>query len=166
MLLCYLISKLLLSSAVEKYKMQAALMFEVLMYLNSYYFGIFAIWEVITYVFKVCKRAEVYNDKYKIMIDCGVFFFFCLTEVGRIYSGRKSDTSDKPLFIILSLLSVIPSMACTIYLLRGQICTIRLEDMLIGFQIFIESCEVFFGIIHLCTYKADKYWPRYLFRCF
>ena len=157
MLLFYVISKLTLSLAVGKYKMQAALMFEVLMYLNSYYFGIFAIWEVITYVFKVCKRQEVYSDKYKIMIDCGVFFFFCLTEVGRIYSGRKSDTSDKPLFIILSLLSVIPSMACTIYLLRGQICTIRLEDMLIGFQIFIESCEVFFGIIHLCTYKADKY---------
>lgn len=162
MLLSHFISKLVPSIAVEKHKMQAALMFEVLMYLNSYYFGIFAIWEVITYVFKVCKRESAYKGKTTdIIIECSVFFFFCIAEICRIYIGRKSDTSDKPFFIIFSLILVIPSTACTLFFLKGQICTIRLEDMLIDFQLVILSCEVFFGLIHLCTYKADKYWLHF-----
>lgn len=132
-------------------------MFEVLMYLNSYYFGIFAVWEVITYVLKVIKQCAYDGKDYEIILECMTFVFFCITEVCRIYFGRKSDTSDKPVFIIISLLLVIPSIACTIFLLQWQISVIRLEIMLIGFQLVIVGCEVFFGVIHLCTYKADKY---------
>ncbi|XKL64215.1 hypothetical protein PGB90_004301 [Kerria lacca] len=140
--------------------MQAALMFEVLMYLNSYYFGIFSTWEFITYMFKLYYKGYEYNlekNMYKVVTECLTYLFFCITEICRIYMGRKSDTSDKPIFIIISLILMIPSSACIIHLLFGQIFIARLERMLCGFQLLMVSCELFFGLIHLCTFRTDKY---------
>lgn len=141
--------------------MQAALMFEVLMYLNSYYFGLFTIWEFITYMIKlVFKGNTLYfkeENASEVMAECIVFFLFCIFEIGRIYLGRKSDSTDKPVYIIFSLLLVIPSSGSVIYLLFEQLHIVRLERMLCSFQLLMEICELFFGLIHLITYKGDKY---------
>lgn len=131
-------------------------MFEVLMYLNSYYFGIFSIWEFITYMIKLALRNQTYHSDI-IIRESLVYLLFCLTEIFRIYFGRKSDTSDKPVFMIISIILVFPSCGCVVYLLFEQICIIRLEKMLCGFQLVLLSCELFFGLIHLFTYRKDKY---------
>lgn len=132
-------------------------MFEVLMYLNSYYFGIFSIWELITYIIKLILRNRTYSESEVVIRESLVYFSFCVTEIFRIYFGRKSDTSDKPVFMIISIVLIIPSAACVSYLLIYQICIIRLEKMLCGFQIVLLVCELFFGLIHLFTYRRDKY---------
>ncbi len=131
-------------------------MFEVLMYLNSYYFGIFAIWEFITYMFKLHYKGGCYSSN-DVITECSTYVFFCITEICRIYIGRKSDTTDKPILIIISLILIIPSSGCVIYLFFWQIFIARLEQMLCGFQLVMETSELFFGLIHLCTYKKNKY---------
>lgn len=162
MLLFHLVRRFtLFSSEYEYHKMQAALMFEVLMYLNSYYFGLFTIWEFITYLIKLAFKGNTTyfkdDNASKMMVECAVFFLFCIFEMGRIYLGRKSDSTDKPVYIIFSLLLVIPSSGSVIYLLFEQLVIVRLEKMLCCFQLLMEICELFFGVIHLITYKADKY---------
>lgn len=138
--------------------MQAALVFEVLMYLNSYYFGLFTIWEFVTYLIKtVVKESDYHGNTTKVWIECVVFLLFCFFEAGRLYLGRKSDSCDKPIYIVFSLLLVIPTSGAVVYLLECQVFSVRLETMLCSFQLFLEVFELFFGLVHLVTYRADKY---------
>lgn len=73
-------------------KMNAGLMYEILMYLNSFYFGLFATFKVCVSVLKSIYLP--YEDNTQIR-EAGVFLGMCSLEIVRIILGRRSSLSDR-----------------------------------------------------------------------
>lgn len=73
-------------------KMNAGLMYEILMYLNSFYFGLYATFKMCVSVLKPIYLP--YEDSAMIR-ESGVFLAMCSLETLRIVLGRRSSLSDR-----------------------------------------------------------------------
>lgn len=137
--------------------MEAHLMFEVLMYLNSYYFGMFSMFEFSL----ICAKAIDNTQKKKpsalkeLGIDMSVFVPLCLLEVFRTFLSRRDNAADKAICVVLSLILTVPSTAGVLYFLMWQDRTFRLENILGCIQLVLHATQVFFGIVSLLTFKSS-----------
>lgn len=136
--------------------MEAPLMFEVLMYLNSYYFGMFSIFE---FSLIWAKSIDESQKKNSYMDEFGtnmtIFVFLCLIEVFRTFLSRRDNAADKAICVVLSLILTVPSAAGVLYFLLWQKKTFRLEYILGCIQLVLQATQVFFGIVSLLTFKSS-----------
>lgn len=70
--------------------MNIALTFEVLLYLNSYYFGLFAVCEIGMNIVKAINL-ELHN----FTTDFGVLLGVCLLELFRVILARKGNLTER-----------------------------------------------------------------------
>ncbi|XP_048512652.1 transmembrane protein 216-like isoform X2 [Athalia rosae] len=84
----------------------SSLTYEILMYLNSFYFGMFAVCELGMSVFKAVKLptpgAGILLGEFSLLL------FLIITEGGRIYLGRKGNLTERGLPMLLGLQSYLP----------------------------------------------------------
>ena len=72
--------------------MNASLTYEILMYLNSFYFGMYAFFELGVGVLKAINLNYADNVLPK---EAGILLALCILESIRIVLGRKSSLSDR-----------------------------------------------------------------------
>jgi len=72
--------------------MNASLTYEILMYLNSFYFGMYAVFEIGIGVLKAINLNYGENILSK---EAGILLALCFVETIRIILGRKSSLSDR-----------------------------------------------------------------------
>lgn len=131
-------------------------MFEVLMYLNSYYFGMFSMFE-----FSLICAKSIDNTQKKILsldelvTDMTVFVFLCLIEVFRTFLSRRDNAADKAICVVLSLILTVPSSIGVLYFSLWQKRTFQLESILGCIQLVLQATQVFFGIVSLLTFKSS-----------
>lgn len=70
--------------------MNTTLIFEVLLYLNSYYFGLFAVCEIGINVVKVLNLSLP-----NFPTDFGILLAVCLLELIRVIIARKGNLSER-----------------------------------------------------------------------
>jgi len=131
-------------------------MFEVLMYLNSYYFGMFSLFEFSLICAKSIDKAQ--NKKFsdvKLITDMTVFVFLCLIEVFRTFLSRRDNAADKAICVVLSLILTVPSAVGVLYFSLWQGDTLILEKILGCIQLVLQATQVFFGIVSLLTFKSS-----------
>lgn len=131
-------------------------MFEVLMYLNSYYFGMFSMFEFSLICAKSIDGAQkkiFYLDE--LAANMTVFVFLCLIEVFRTFLSRRDNAADKAICVVLSLILTVPSAIGVLYFLLWQKRTFRLENILGCIQLVLQATQVFFGIVSLLTFKSS-----------
>lgn len=136
--------------------MEAPLMFEVLMYLNSYYFGMFSMFEFSLICAKSIDDAQkkiFYLDE--LITNMTVFVFLCLIEVFRTFLSRRDNAADKAICVVLSLILTVPSAVGVLYFILWQPRTFRLENILGCIQLVLQATQVFFGIVSLLTFKSS-----------
>lgn len=131
-------------------------MFEVLMYLNSYYFGMFSLFE---FSLICAKSIDDAQKKIKFMDELctslTVFVFLCLIEVFRTFLSRRENPADKAICVVLSLILTVPSSVGVLYFLLWPRRTFRLENILGCIQLVLQATQVFFGIVSLLTFKSS-----------
>lgn len=79
----------------------SSLAYEILLYINSFYFGLFATCELGTLILKSVLIIEKYNvgqDPTKLGRDYGVLFGLFVVEALRLLLGRKGSLSEKGKF--------------------------------------------------------------------
>lgn len=133
---------------------QSSLPFEVLLYLNYYYFIVFAISECVLYIFKI-SHLPYSTDA--IFIDGLIFKFYCTIQLSRIHAGRKGNLTGRNRYVIISLLLIIPCMIGILYFTLIQLKVLRLEVILCYIEVLMEIFELIFGMFHLCATKRSKY---------
>lgn len=75
--------------------MNASLIYEILMYLNSFYFGMYALFEIGVGVLKAIGLN--YNTQELTREGC-ILLALCIVETIRIVLGRKSSLSDRGMY--------------------------------------------------------------------
>lgn len=124
----------------------SSLTYEILMYLNSFYFGMFAVCE---FGMSLFKAAKVQQSTDSVLKNFAMLFFLIITESGRIYLGRKGNLTERGLPLILGILLTVPSALATIYFLQWQLRILRLEYILCGIQLGLHVTELIISIMCL-----------------
>lgn len=74
--------------------MNTSLTFEVLLYLNSYYFGLFAVCEIGMNIVKYVN----FNDEHHFSTDFGILMAVCVIEVFRVILARRGNLTEKSMY--------------------------------------------------------------------
>ncbi|KAL0113007.1 hypothetical protein PUN28_012325 [Cardiocondyla obscurior] len=125
----------------------SSLTYEILMYLNSFYFGMFAVCELCMGMFKAINLPSPGGGK--TLLEFALLLFLILTESGRIYLGRKGNLTERGLPILIGIILTIPSALATLYFLRFQYYVLRLEVILCSIQLVLLASEIFTAIMCL-----------------
>lgn len=133
----------------------SSLTYEILMYLNSFYFGMFAVCELGMGLFKATNLPSPNSGT--TIIEFILLLFLITTEGGRIYLGRKGNLTERGLPIILGILLSIPSVLATLYFLFWQNYVLRLEMILCSIQLVLIVTELIISI--LCLFAIYRPTP-------
>ncbi|XP_013185161.1 transmembrane protein 80 [Amyelois transitella] len=132
----------------------ASLAYEILMYINSFYFGLFATCELGTLVLKsaiITSVYEVQKDPTKIGQDYGVLLGLFVVEAARLILGRRGSLSEKDAPVLISVVLTIPSILGVLYLLIWQVVVLRIEYIWCTLMLAIQSLELVFASMFVVT---------------
>lgn len=123
-----------------------SLFYQVLLYLNMFYFGMFATCE---FCMKCVKAYNFPTNFGTISMEFALLLFLITTEGIRIYLGRKGNLLDYGLPFLLGVALNVPSSLATLYFLFWQDRILRLEQILCGIQIVLLATEFIIAIMFL-----------------
>ncbi|XP_075227601.1 transmembrane protein 216-like [Lycorma delicatula] len=133
----------------------SSLFFEILMYLNSYFFGGFAVCELFFIVFKMVNLP--YPNR-NIVLELMITLLLCYIEYARIFLGRKGNFTEKVAPLVMSLFLTVPSTLGVVYLMLWQTYVLRPEIVLCCIQLCMVSVETVLNLINIGTfYKYSNY---------
>ncbi|XP_065079558.1 transmembrane protein 216-like [Ochlerotatus camptorhynchus] len=125
-----------------------SLTYEILLYLNSFYFGMFAMCEL---GMMTLKAVNLKYPEQILMRETCILLSLCLVETIRIILGRKGSLSDHGWQVILSVILTIPCAAGVGYLLFYQLHRLRLEYILCALMLSLQAAELLFAILFVFT---------------
>ncbi|XP_028028202.1 uncharacterized protein LOC114241542 [Bombyx mandarina] len=132
----------------------SSLAYEILLYINSFYFGLFATCELGTLILKSVLIIEKYNvgqDPTKLGRDYGVLFGLFVVEALRLLLGRKGSLSEKDIPVLFSVLLTIPSIMGVLYLLAFQVVVLRIECIWCTLMLCLQVLEFIFASMFIVT---------------
>lgn len=80
----------------------SSLAYEILLYINSFYFGLFATCELGTLILKsvlITDKYGLHRDPSILGKDCGVLLGLFIVETARLILGRKGSLSERGAYI-------------------------------------------------------------------
>uniref|UniRef100_A0A1A9UYG8 Transmembrane protein 216 n=2 Tax=Glossina TaxID=44049 RepID=A0A1A9UYG8_GLOAU len=125
-------------------KTSPSVAYEVLIYLNSFYFGMFACCELSMGLLKAINLTYTGSALAK---DSIVLVGICILETVRIIMGRKGSLADRGWPVILSVFLTAPCFLGVSYLLVLQAYKLRLEYVLCTLQLGLYLAEVWYAIL-------------------
>ncbi|XP_044757315.1 transmembrane protein 216-like [Coccinella septempunctata] len=132
------------------------LIFEVLLYLNSYYFGFFALCEISMFSLKYLNGN---NESEKYQTDFSILAFICIIEIFRVTLARRGNLTEKRWTVFIALMLTIPSGAGLMFLIFLQTKILRLEYTICLIQFVFEILEIATGILLLLpSNKSSQYY--------
>lgn len=141
----------------------SSLTYEILMYLNSFYFGMFAVCELGMGLFKAANLPSPGTST--TLTEFALLFFLIATEGARIYLGRKGNLTERGLPILIGIFLTFPSSLATLYFLFWQNYVLKLEVILCSIQLVILALELIISIMYLIAiYRppSPKEWSMYI----
>ena len=135
--------------------MNSSLTYEILLYLNSFYFGMFVLCEFGMGLFKAINLPYPTGT---IVSEFMLLLFLCCTEAMRIFLGRKGNLTERSFCVLVSIVLTGPSIFAVVYFLIWQTYVLRLEVVLCAIQLTLEGFELAFALLCLVKfYKSGSY---------
>ncbi|XP_045521144.1 transmembrane protein 216-like [Pieris brassicae] len=122
--------------------------YEILMYLNSFYLGMFFVCEV---AMGILKAINVSYPENALLTEAGIFCALCLVEVMRIFLGRRGNLASKKIPVFFSVVLTIPSAVGVCYFLIYQTYILRLEYIWCAVMLIFHALELSFAILFIFT---------------
>lgn len=133
----------------------SSLGYEILLYLNTYYYCFFAVAEVGVFIFKINHLPYPAGV---LISEILILLLLTCTEASRIFVGRKGNLTEKIFSIVISIGLTVPSIIGVLYFLRWQTYVLRLEVILCGIQLILEGLELCFASLCLLRFcRAPLY---------
>ncbi|KDR09042.1 hypothetical protein L798_01246 [Zootermopsis nevadensis] len=129
--------------------MNSSLTYEILLYLNSFYFSMFALCEFGMGIF---KAANLPYPSGTLISESLLLVFLCCTEYLRIFMGRKGNLTERGFAVLVSIGLTIPSSLGIMYFLTWQTYVLRLEVVLCAIQLTLQGLELALALLCLATF--------------
>ncbi|KAJ0170773.1 hypothetical protein K1T71_013545 [Dendrolimus kikuchii] len=132
----------------------SSLAYEILLYINSFYFGLFATCELGTLILKsvlIIEKYEVEKDPTRLGQDYGMLVGLFIIEATRLILGRKGSLSEKDIPVMFSVLLTVPSIVGVLYLLIWQVVVLRIEYIWCTLMLVLQVLEFVFACMFIVT---------------
>ncbi|XP_072934444.1 transmembrane protein 216-like [Epargyreus clarus] len=133
----------------------SSLAYEILLYINSFYFGLFATCELGTLILKSVLIGGKYDDSEKNRMslgqDYGVLVALFIVEAARLILGRKGSLSERDIPVMFSVLLTVPSIMGVVYLLAWQVVVLRIEYIWCTLMLSLQMLEFIFASMFIAT---------------
>jgi transmembrane protein 216 len=135
--------------------MNSSLTYEILLYLNSFYFSMFAFCEFGMGIFKAVNLPYPSGT---LISELLLLLFLCCTEYVRIFMGHKGNLTERGFAVLVSIGLTIPSILGIMYFLTWQTYVLRLEVVLCAIQLTLQGLELAFALLCLVSfYRSGTY---------
>ncbi|KAJ8922411.1 hypothetical protein NQ315_004357 [Exocentrus adspersus] len=137
-------------------KVDAELMFECLIYINAYYYPVFATCDTIM---ALAKYQSTQRDTPNIGKDALVCFTRLFAEILKLVVFYKYKDERKKLVTAFGVAMTLVTIGTIYYTLLIQDPALKLEKVLSALTIMLTACEVAFGTLFLmpCYKKVEYY---------
>ncbi|CAE1169523.1 TMEM216 [Acanthosepion pharaonis] len=134
---------------------RSSLPYQILLYLNQWYFGLFFLAELLLYIFK----GQTLPFAPQILpIEIVLIFILLLLEFFRIFFGKKGNLTERISSMSASIFLSIPSLIGVLYIAFWQTYVLRIELILASIQTTFISLELIFAILSVITFaRATPY---------
>ncbi|KAL5010936.1 hypothetical protein ScPMuIL_013241 [Solemya velum] len=131
---------------------RSSLPYQVLLYLNGWYFAFFFVCQILIYAFKGESLPYATN-----VLPAEIILVFILAglEALRIFFARKGNLTERIVGVVISILLSIPSLLGVLFLLLWQTYVLRVDVILASIQIAFIGLELVFGIISIITFARS-----------
>ncbi|KAJ8315020.1 hypothetical protein KUTeg_007170 [Tegillarca granosa] len=128
---------------------RSSLPYQVLLYINAWYFGFFFLCEILIFIFKGETLPYAEN-----VLPAEVILVFILAgiEALRIFFAQKGNLTERIPGVVVSILLSIPAILGAIFLLLWQTYVLRIDVILAAIQLAFLGLELIFGIISIITF--------------
>ncbi|KAG5888680.1 hypothetical protein JTB14_022264 [Gonioctena quinquepunctata] len=136
-------------------KFDVELLFECLMYLNAYYFPVFAISEVCMTIAKhYSEKLGTPNLGNDAMVTSTRHFF----ELLKIILFQRYKEKHRKLVTTAVLFMTLITIGTVYYTVSIQYPTLKLENVLSSLTIMLMTTEIFFGLWCITCYRRVEYY--------
>lgn len=129
----------------------SSLGFQILLYLNTYYFSFFMVTELGVIIFKMLNLPY---PTATLMTEILIIIFLGATEALRIFMGKKGNLTEKIFYLLISIGLTIPSVLGVLYLLLWQTYVLRLEFVSCSVLLTLQGLEL--CLVNFCLLKFCK----------
>ncbi|ESO85753.1 hypothetical protein LOTGIDRAFT_204590 [Lottia gigantea] len=134
---------------------RSSLPYQILLYLNGWYFGFFLLAEVLIFIFKAETLPFASNT---LAAEVILVFLLAALEGLRLFFGRKGNLTEQTVGVIISVLLSIPAILGAIFILLWQTYVLRLDVILAAIQLAFIALELVFGVISIISFaRASPY---------
>ncbi|KAK7866041.1 hypothetical protein R5R35_008553 [Gryllus longicercus] len=123
-------------------------LFVVVLYLNSFYFGIFAVLE---FAMCVTKSIALPYPAGNIVSELLLLLFLSGVEGARILLGLKGNLLQKTLFLVLFVIFTAPSTLGVVYYLVWQTYVLKIDMLLCAIQLTFYGLEFLLSLFCIAS---------------
>jgi transmembrane protein 216 len=135
--------------------MNSSLIYEILLYLHSFYLSLFAFCEFWIGIF---KAVNLPYPTVTVISELLLLLFLSCTECIRILLGRNGNLTERSVVLLVSVGLTIPSICGVLYFLLWQTYVLRLEVVLCAIQLTLQGLELAAALLCLAKfYKSGTY---------
>lgn len=134
---------------------RSSLPYQVLLYLNGWYFAFFFLCEILIYAYK--NETLPYADN---VLPAEVILVFILAgiEALRLFFAQKGNLTERIVGVVISILLSIPAVLGALYLILWQTYVLRVDVILAAIQAAFIGLELVFGIVSMINFaRATPY---------
>ncbi|KAK6171497.1 transmembrane protein 216 [Patella vulgata] len=134
---------------------RSSLPYQILLYLNGWYFGLFFLAEILIYIFKAETLPFASNT---LAAEIILVFLLAGLEGLRLFFGRKGNLTEQTVGVIISVLLSVPAILGAVFILLWQTYVLRIDVILAAIQLAFIGLELIFGIISIISFaRAAAY---------
>ncbi|XP_060069668.1 transmembrane protein 216-like [Ylistrum balloti] len=134
---------------------RSSLPYQVLLYLNGWYFGFFFICEILIFIFK--GETLPYADNV-LLAEVILLFVLAAIEALRIFFAQKGNLTEKIVGVIVSIMLSIPAILGALFLLLWQTYVLKVDVILAAIQLAFTGLELIMAIVSIINFaRATPY---------
>ncbi|XP_005109190.1 transmembrane protein 216 isoform X2 [Aplysia californica] len=131
---------------------RSSLPFQILLYLNGWYFVFFFVCEILLFVFKGETLPYASNV---LAAEILLLFLLAIIEGLRLFFGRRGNLTEQIVGVIVFLVLSVPTIFGVLFFWLWQTYVLRAEVILTAIQIAFIGLEIIIGIISMITFAKS-----------
>ncbi|KAI0236878.1 hypothetical protein LSAT2_012597 [Lamellibrachia satsuma] len=132
---------------------RSSLSYQVILYLNGWYFAFYFISEVLMFIY---KSQVLPYPKGVFAAELLLLFVMAGLESIRLFFGKKGNLTERILSVVLCVVISIPAFLGAFYNLYWQTYVLRVEFIMSAIQLCFICLELIFSIISIIMFARAK----------
>ncbi|KAK0052573.1 transmembrane protein 216 [Biomphalaria pfeifferi] len=128
---------------------RSSLPYQILLYLNGWYFAFFFVCEILLFVFKGETLPYATNV---LAAEVILLFLLAIVEALRLFFGKRGNLTEQIMGVLVCVFLSISTIFGVLFFLLWQTYVLRVEIILTAIQLFFIGMEIIFGIISIITF--------------